>query len=74
MAYNVTDNLRLDIVTDIILKLKKNRKIKLTKDIFIHSDQVIHYTSPIFKNQTVNAIYSTLFRSIITFLSLRKKT
>jgi putative transposase len=49
LAYNVSDNLRLDIVTDTIIKLKKNRKIKLTKDAFIHSDQGVHYTSPIFQ-------------------------
>ena len=49
LAYNVTDNLRLDIVTDTILKLKRNRKINLTKDAFIHSDQGVHYTSPTFQ-------------------------
>ncbi|HEY5525466.1 MAG TPA: IS3 family transposase [Clostridium sp.] len=49
LAYNVTDNLRLDIVTDTILNLKKNRKIKLPKDAFIHSDQGFHYTSPKFQ-------------------------
>ena len=42
LAYNVTDNLRLDIVTDTILNLKKNSKIKLSKDAFIHSDQGFH--------------------------------
>jgi len=45
LAYNVSDNLRLDIVTDTILKLKKNRNIKLSKDAFIHSDQGFHYTN-----------------------------
>ena len=49
LAYNVSDNLRLDIATDTILKLKKNRKIKLTKDAFIHSDQGVHYTNPTFQ-------------------------
>lgn len=49
LAYHVSDNLRLDIVTDTILKLKKNGKINLTKDAFIHSDQGVHYTSPIFQ-------------------------
>lgn len=49
LAYNVSDNLRLEIVTDTIIKLKKNRKIKLTKDAFIHSDQGVHYTSPTFQ-------------------------
>lgn len=46
LAYHASDNLRLDIVTDTILKLKKNSKINLAKDAFIHSDQGSHYTSP----------------------------
>ena len=49
LAYNVSDSLRLDIATDTIHKLKKNRSIKLHKDAFIHSDQGVHYTSPIFQ-------------------------
>ena len=39
----------LDIATKTIHKLKKNKKIKLTKDAFIHSDQGAHYTSPTFQ-------------------------
>ena len=49
LAYNVSDSLTLDIATDTILKLRKNRKFKLDKDAFIHSDQGCHYTSPIFQ-------------------------
>jgi transposase InsO family protein len=49
VAYNVSDSFTLDIATDTIYKLKKNRKIKLTKDAFIHSDQGVHYTSPTFQ-------------------------
>ena len=49
MAYHVSDRLTLDIATDTIKKLKKNSKIKLPKDAFIHSDQGAHYTSPIFQ-------------------------
>jgi len=41
--------LDIDIATNTIRKLKKNRKIKLQKDAFIHSDQRVHYTSPIFQ-------------------------
>ena len=47
--YNVFDSLTLDIATDTILNLKKNRKVKLDKSAFIHSDQGFHYTSPIFQ-------------------------
>lgn len=49
VAYNVSDSLKLDIALDTLHKLKKNRKIKLNKDAFIHSDQGVHYTSPIFQ-------------------------
>ena len=49
LAYNVSDSLKLYIATDTIHKLKKNRSIKLHKDAFIHSDQGVHYTSPIFQ-------------------------
>jgi putative transposase len=49
LAYNLSDNLRLNIATDTILELKKNRQFKLSKDAFIHSDQGVHYTSPTFQ-------------------------
>lgn len=49
VAYHVSGRLTLDIATDTIRKLRKNRKIKLPKDAFIHSDQGAHYTSPIFQ-------------------------
>ncbi|SFG85771.1 Integrase core domain-containing protein [Sporolactobacillus nakayamae] len=45
MAYHVSDHLTLDIVTDTLHKLKRNQKVKLAKDDFIHSDQGFHYTS-----------------------------
>jgi len=47
LAFNVSDSLKLDLATDTILNLKKNKKIKLTKDAFIHSDQGVHYTSSV---------------------------
>lgn len=49
LAYNVSDSLKLDIVLDTIHKLKNNRNVKLTNDAFIHSDQGVHYTSPVFQ-------------------------
>lgn len=49
LAYQVSDRLTLDIATDTIQALKKNRKIKLSKDAFVHSDQGAHYTSPVFQ-------------------------
>lgn len=50
LAYNVSDSLKLKLATDTILKLKKNRNIKLTEDAYIHSDQGVHYTSVISRN------------------------
>jgi transposase InsO family protein len=49
LAYNVSNNLNLEIATDTIHNLKNNKHIKLTKDAFIHSDQGVHYTSPAFQ-------------------------
>jgi len=49
LAYHVLDRITLDLATDTLVKLKKNQKVKLAKDAFIHSDQGGHYTSPIFQ-------------------------
>lgn len=49
VAYNISDSLKIDIATDTLHKLKKNRKIKIAEGAFIHSDQGVHYTSPIFQ-------------------------
>ena len=49
LAYNVSDRITLDIATDTLLKLKKNRKVKLANGAFIHSDQGFHYTNPLFQ-------------------------
>lgn len=49
LAYNVSDRITLDIATDTLLKLKKNRKLKLAQGAFIHSDQGFHYTNPLFQ-------------------------
>jgi putative transposase len=49
LAYHVSDQLTLDIATDTLKKLKKNRKVKLAKEALIHSDQGSHYTSPIYQ-------------------------
>lgn len=46
LAYHVSDRITLDIATNTIHKLMKNRKIIIHKEAFIHSDQGSHYTSP----------------------------
>ena len=48
LSWNLSKNLKKEISIDIIKKLMKNRKIKLSKDAFIHSDQGFHYTNPYF--------------------------
>ncbi|WP_238886950.1 IS3 family transposase [Clostridium sp. YIM B02551] len=50
LAYNLSKSLKIDIVTNTIDNLI-NTKYKLHKDVFIHSDQGVHYTSPIFQNK-----------------------
>lgn len=49
LAYNLSDRITLDIVTNTIHKLITNSKVKLAEDAFIHSDQGSHYTSPTFQ-------------------------
>jgi putative transposase len=46
LTYKLSDRITLDIATDTINSLVKQRRVKLHKDAFIHSDQGSHYTSP----------------------------
>nr|WP_229168255.1 IS3 family transposase [Bacillus cereus] len=49
LAYHVSENLTLDIVTTPLYKLKKNTRIRLAEDAYIHSNQGAHYTSPTYQ-------------------------
>lgn len=49
LTHHMSKRITLDIATETILKLKKQKKVKLSVDAFIHSDQGSHYTSPIFQ-------------------------
>jgi putative transposase len=49
LAYHVLDRMTMDLATDTLLKLKKNRTFKKAKDALIHSDQGTHYTHPDFQ-------------------------
>jgi len=51
LAYNISKSLKIDIVTETIDNLVKSNKHLLRKDVFIHSDQGAHYTSPIFQSK-----------------------
>jgi putative transposase len=49
LAYNLSDRITLEIATNTINKLMKNKNFKLREETFIHSDQGSHYTSPTFQ-------------------------
>lgn len=49
LSYYVSGSLNIDIVLNTINNLIRKHKSNLTKDAFIHSDQGVHYTSPIFQ-------------------------
>lgn len=49
LSYHVSSNLELPIVLETVKKLVKTHKKILNKDVFIHSDQGAHYTSPKFQ-------------------------
>lgn len=49
LSYHVSDNLEMPIVLETVKKLVKNHKKILDKNVFIHSDQGAHYTSPKFQ-------------------------
>jgi putative transposase len=50
LAYHVSDRMTLDIATETLKKLKKNKNFKKAKNALIHSDQGVHYTHPTFQN------------------------
>ncbi|MCP1160917.1 IS3 family transposase [Bacillus infantis] len=49
LAYHVSDRMTMELATDTLQKLKKNRRFKIQKDSLIHSDQGVHYTHPQFQ-------------------------
>ncbi|MBD0384899.1 IS3 family transposase [Paenibacillus sedimenti] len=49
LAHNLSTGLSLPIATDTIHALMKQKRLKLHKDVFIHSDQGSHYTSPTYQ-------------------------
>lgn len=51
MAYHVSRRLTMDLATETLNKLKKNRNFKKVEGTLIHSDQGTHYTHPNFQKQ-----------------------
>lgn len=50
LAHKISDRITLDIATDTIQNLIEKYSSTLHPEAFIHSDQGVHYTSPIFQN------------------------
>lgn len=51
LAYHVSNRMTMDLATDTLLKLKKNRNFKKAEGALIHSDQGVHYTHPDFQKK-----------------------
>lgn len=49
LAYHVSEQMTLELVTTTLHKLKKNPRIRLTEGAYIHLDQGAHYTSPTYQ-------------------------
>jgi transposase InsO family protein len=49
LAQYLSDRITMELATNTLLKLKKNRNFKKAKDALIHSDQGTHYTHPDFQ-------------------------
>ncbi|KKZ92376.1 hypothetical protein B4147_1612 [Bacillus wiedmannii] len=49
LAYHVSEQMTLELVTTTLHKLKRNPRIRLTEGAYIHSDQGVHYTSPTYQ-------------------------
>lgn len=51
LAHHVSSRITMDLATDTLRKLKKNRNFKKHKEALIHSDQGTHYTHPDFQKR-----------------------
>lgn len=49
LSHTISSRITLDVATDTLDLLMKQRRLKLHKDAFIHSDQGGHYTSPTYQ-------------------------
>jgi putative transposase len=49
LAYQVSDRMTIELATDTLKKLKKNKRFKKQEDSLLHSDQGVHYTHPQFQ-------------------------
>ncbi|WP_255261268.1 IS3 family transposase [Bacillus pseudomycoides] len=49
LAYHISERMTVELATDTLLKLKRNKNFQKAKDSLIHSDQGIQYTHPHFQ-------------------------
>ncbi|AQX56370.1 transposase [Priestia flexa] len=49
LAYHVSSRMTINLATDTLKKLKKNKNFKKVKEALLHSDQGVHYTHPEFQ-------------------------
>lgn len=49
LAYNVSSRMTLDLATDTLVNLMKNKRVKFAEGTYMHSGQGVHYTSPTFQ-------------------------
>ena len=54
LAYHVLDRMTLDLATDTLKNLNRNKRFKAPEGAFIHSDQGVHYTNPSFQIMVKN--------------------
>lgn len=51
LAYQISNRMTMELATDTLEKLKKNKRFKKHQDTLIHSDQGVHYTHPQFQKK-----------------------
>lgn len=51
LAYHVSDRITIDLATDTLKKLKRNKHFIKAEGALIHSDQGVHYTHPTFQKK-----------------------
>ncbi|MGF7049672.1 transposase InsO family protein [Paenibacillus sp. DS2015] len=49
LAHNLSESLQLPLATETIQILMRQKRLKLHKEAFVHSDQGCHYTSPVYQ-------------------------
>lgn len=51
LAHNISSSIKMNLALDTLSILKRNKKLELVEEAFIHSDQGTHYTSPVYQKK-----------------------